>query len=102
MGDSRDRLFATRTELSNVHNIILVLQDSRLIVIHIKIIGRRENRHHTWESSSLCLPIHAVTSVLGLVCSNDRQKIVFFQEGASSGIGKEIRTSSDMVVYEEV
>lgn len=74
------------TELSNVHNIVLVLQDCSLVVVHIKVVGCAENRHDTGEPSSPRLPIHAVTCILRFVSANDGEQIVLLEEGACSGV----------------
>lgn len=69
------------TELTNVHDIVLILENSSLVVVDIQVVGCTEDSHDTRESSSSGLAVHAVSSVLGFVCANDRKKIVLFQEG---------------------
>lgn len=50
-------------ELPNVHDIIFVLEDSRLVIIHIQIIGSRENRHNSWKLCRASFPIHAISAL---------------------------------------
>lgn len=88
------------TELPNVHNIILVLQHGRLVVVNVQVIWSTEDGHDTREASSSCLAVHSVASVLRFMGTNDRQQVVLLQERASSGVGEEVRTASDMVVDE--
>lgn len=90
------------TELSNVHNIVLVLQDCSLVVVHIQIVGRAEDCHDTGESSSPGLPVHTVTRILCFVSSNDREQIVLLEEGACGGIREEIGAAANVVMYEEI
>ena len=47
-------------ELPNVHHVGLVLENRRLIVIHVEIVRCRENCHHRRKSSCLGLAVHAV------------------------------------------
>lgn len=75
-----------RTKLPDIHDIILIFQNSRLVVVHIKVIGRRKDSHDARESSCLGLPIHPVPCILCLMRTDDRQKVVLFEERASSGI----------------
>jgi len=63
-------------ELSDVHHIVLILQHCRLIVVHIKIVGGREDGDETWEASCLAFAVHPVPSVLSLVRPNDGEKVV--------------------------
>ena len=78
------------TELTNVHDIVLVLQDSSLVVVNIKVVGRREDGHDRWESGRACLSVHSVTRVLSLVCANDRKQVVLFEEGTRSRVAEEV------------
>lgn len=78
------------TELSNVHNIVLVLEHCSLVVVYIQIVGCTENRHDTGETSCPCLPVHSVASILGLVCTDNGQKVVLFEESAGGWVGKEV------------
>lgn len=74
------------TELSNVHDIVLILQDSSFVVIYVKIVWCAENGHNTRESSSPGLPVHSITGILSLVRTNNRKQIVFFEESACRGV----------------
>ena len=89
-------------ELSNVHNIVLVLQHSRFVVVDIEVVGSAEDCHHTRESSRPRLPVHAISSILRFVCSDDGEEVVLFEEIACSWIGEEVRTSSNVVVNVEL
>ena len=48
-------------ELSNVHDVIFVLQNRCFIVVHVEIIWRREDGHDSRKLSSSSFTIHAVT-----------------------------------------
>jgi hypothetical protein len=90
------------TELPDVHDIVLVLQNSSLVVVHIQVVRCAEDGHHTREASRPSLPVHAVSSILGFVRANDREQVVLFEEGASGRIREKVRAASDVVVDEEV
>lgn len=85
-------------ELSDVHDIVFVLENGGLVVVDIEVVGCREDGHDTGESSCSGLSIHSVTSILGFVSSDDRQEVVFLEEIASSRIGEEVRATSHVIV----
>jgi len=58
-------------ELSDVHDVILVLQYGGLIVIYVEIVWGAEDRHNAGKTGSPRLAVHSVTSILGLMCPND-------------------------------
>jgi hypothetical protein len=87
-------------ELPYVHNVVLVLQYSCLVVVDIKVVGSTEYRHDTREAGRSSLSVHAIPRILGFVSADNRQKIVLFQKGASSGIREEVRATPDVVVNE--
>lgn len=35
----------TTIELSNVHNVVLVLEDGGFVVVDVEVVGRGEDRH---------------------------------------------------------
>jgi hypothetical protein len=78
------------TELTNVHDIVLILEDSSLVIVNIQIVGCTEDGHDTGESSSPGLAVHAVSSVLSLVCANNRKQVVLLQEGTCGGVREEV------------
>ena len=53
----------TTIELSNVHNVVLVLEDGGFVVVDVEVVGRGEDRHNRWESCSLCLSVHTISIV---------------------------------------
>lgn len=73
-------------ELSNVHDVVLVLQYCSLVVVHIQVIGCTEDGHDTGEAGCSRLAVHAVSSILSLMGTNDGKKAVPFEESASRGI----------------
>ena len=87
-------------ELSDVHNIVLVLEHCGLVVVNIEVIRRAEDGHYARESSGSCLAVHAVSGILSFVCSDDREEIILFEEVASGGVGEEVGASSDVIVHE--
>src|SRR5690349_10217547 len=83
-------VFRKLTELSDVHDVVLILQNSSLVVVHIQVIGRAEDGHHAREASGPSLSVHAVPSVLSFVCANDGQEIIFLEESACGGVREEV------------
>lgn len=80
-------------ELPNVHDIVLVFQYCRFIVVHIQIIRCRENSHNSRKLSGSSFAIHAISCemlahqnlnkipcILSFMCSNYRKQIVTFKE----------------------
>lgn len=89
-------------ELPNVHDVILVLENSSLVVVYVEVVRRTEDGHDTGETSSPCFPIHSVSSILRFVCANDGEQIVLLEESACGRVREEIRAATDVVVDEEV
>lgn len=89
-------------ELSNIHDIVLVLQNGGLVVVDVEIVGSRENGHNTGETRGSRLAIHTVAGILGLMGANNREKVVLFQKGTSGRVGEEVRASSNVIVQEIV
>lgn len=58
-------------ELSDIHNIVLVFQDSGLVVVDVEIVGRAEDGHDAWEACGAGFSVHAVPGILSFVCTND-------------------------------
>ena len=85
-------------ELSNVHDIVLVLEDSCLVVVDIEVIWCGEDGHDRRESSSSRLSVHAVSGILGLVSTDDRKEVVFLEEVAGGWVGEEVGTAANVVV----
>ena len=44
--------------------------ETNLVVVHIEIVGRREDGDERREPSCLAFSVHSVARVLCLVCSN--------------------------------
>jgi hypothetical protein len=74
------------TELTNVHDIVLVLENGSLVVVDVQVVGCTEDGHDTRESSSPGLAVHAVSSVLSFVCADDGKQVILLQEGTCSGV----------------
>lgn len=89
-----------RTELPDVHDVVLVLQNSGLVVVDVEIVGRAEDGHDAGKAGRARLPIHAIAGVLGFVCTDDREQIVLLEEGAGGRVGEEVGASSHVVVDE--
>ena len=58
----------TAVELTDVHHIVLVLEHGSLVVVHIEIVGSREDGDERREACCLAFPVHSVAGVLSLVC----------------------------------
>jgi hypothetical protein len=77
-------------ELSNVHNIVFVLEDSCFVVVNVEIVGCTEDCHHAREACCSRLAIHAIPGVLRFVSTNNGQKVVLFEEGTCCRIREEV------------
>ena len=73
-------------ELSNVHDVALILEDSCLVVVHIEVVGCGEDGHDGGETCCLCFAVHTVAGVLGFVCADDGEEVVAFEELAGGGV----------------
>lgn len=51
-------------KLSDVQYVRLVLEDRRLVVVHIEVIWSREQRHHGWETGRASFPVHTVSACI--------------------------------------
>ena len=56
-------------ELSDVHDIALVLQDGCFVVVYVEVVGGREDCHYRRETCGFCLPVHSVAEYLSEVVS---------------------------------
>ena len=52
-------------ELSDVHHVILVLQNCGFVVVHVEIVRCAEYGHETRDTRRPSLPVHPVTGILG-------------------------------------
>lgn len=89
------------TELSNIHHIVLILQDSGLIVVYVEVVGGAENSHHARESSRPCLSVHSITGILSFMCADNGEQVVLFKKRTCRGVGEEIRAAPNVVMDEE-
>lgn len=87
-------------ELANIHNVVFVFENGRFVVVHVQVVGCRENGDEAGETGRLTLAVHTVAGVLRLVRADDGQQVVFLQEVAARVITVEIGASSDRVVGE--
>ena len=60
-------------ELSDVHHIVLVLQDRGFVVVYVEVIRGAEDGHDTWEACRPSLSVHPVASILSLMSADDGQ-----------------------------
>jgi hypothetical protein len=78
-------------ELSDIHDIVLILQYRGFVVVDVQIVGGREDGHNGRKLCCSSLAVHAISrykrrdirdlpSVLGFVGSYYRQEIVPFKE----------------------
>lgn len=49
-------------ELADVHHVVLVLEDGCLIVVHVEVVGRREDGDQRREARVLRLLVHAIAA----------------------------------------
>lgn len=88
--------------MPNVHNIVFVFQDCRLIVVHVEVVGCTEDGHNTREASRPRLPVHAIASILSFMGPDDGEQVVLLEERACSRVREEIRAAANVVMYEKV
>ena len=50
-------------ELSDVHDIALVLENSGFVVIYVEVIGGGEDSHNRWEAGALRFTVHSVSMI---------------------------------------
>ena len=51
-------------KLSDVQDVRFVLEDRRLVVVHIEVIWSREQRHYGWETGRASFPVHTVSACI--------------------------------------
>ena len=73
-------------ELSDVHHVVLVLQNRGFVVVYVEIVGCAKDGHDTWEACRPSLSVHPIASILSLMGADDRQEVVLLQEGARSRV----------------
>ena len=69
-------------ELSDVHNIVLVLEHGSFVVVDVEVVWRRENGHNTRETGRSRLTVHSVSGILRFVRSDYGQEVVLLKESA--------------------
>lgn len=63
-------------ELSDIHDIVLVLQDGGFIVVDIEVIGGGKDCHNTWETCSSSFAVHSIPGILSFMGPDDGEEIV--------------------------
>ena len=63
-------------ELSDVHYIVLVLQNGGFVVVDIEVIGGGKDGHNTWETCRSSLAVHSISGILSFMGSDDGEEIV--------------------------
>lgn len=89
-----------RIELPDIQHILIVPQHRSLVIVHVDVVGRRENGHQRREPGRLALAVHAVPVRLRLVRPDDRQQPVLVQKVAYRPMAKEVRAPPHVVVVE--
>lgn len=89
-------------ELSNIHNIVLVFQNCRFVVVNIEIVGSGEDGHDAGEAGRSSFSVHSISSVLGFVSSNDGEQVVLLEECAGGRVREKERATADVVMQEEI
>lgn len=89
-------------ELSDVHDIVLVLQDRSLVIVYVEVVRGREDGHHTRKACGPCLAVHSIASILGFVGPDNGEKVVLFEEVAGGRIRKEVGAASNVVMHVEL
>jgi len=50
-------------ELPNVKDVTLVLEDGRLVVVAVEVVGAREEGHDGWETCRPRLSVHPIAKI---------------------------------------
>lgn len=53
----------TTVELSNVHDVVFIFEDSGFVVVNIEVVWCREDGHDGRESCSLGLSVHTISTL---------------------------------------
>ena len=48
-------------ELPDIHHVALVLEDRCLVVVHVEVVGRREDGHDGGETRGFGFAVHSVS-----------------------------------------
>lgn len=73
-------------KLSYIHDIRLILQDSRFVLVHVEVVWGGEDRHDGGEAGGFRFAVHAVAGVLCFVGADDGEEVVLFEEVAGGGV----------------
>ena len=60
-------------KLSDVHHVVLVLQNRGFVVVYVEVIGCAEDGHDTGEACRPGLSVHPIASILSLMRAYDGQ-----------------------------
>lgn len=80
-------------ELSDIHDVVLILEYGSLVVVHVKVVGSAKDSHDGGEAGRLGFAIHSISvkvssnqsicvaavqrcyvpSILGFMCSDNRK-----------------------------
>ena len=67
-----------RVELANVHDVVLVLHDRRLVLVDVEIVRRGEDGDQRGKTGLGGLFVHPIANVLRFVGANDRQYLIIY------------------------
>jgi hypothetical protein len=90
------------TKLSDIHDIVLILQDCSLVIVNVEIVGCAKDGHNTGEAGCARLAIHPVAGILSFMRSNDGEQVVFLEERTSGWVRKEVRATADVIMHEKI
>lgn len=77
-------------ELSDIHDVVFVLEHGGLVVVDVEVVWCGEDGHDGRKSGRTRLAVHPVASVLRFVGSDDRKEIVLLEESACGGVREEV------------
>ena len=67
--------------LLNIHFIVLNQNDSSFVVVLSAVVGGGEHRDDRGESRIAAPPVHLIAVNLNLMCTDNRDEVVAFQDG---------------------
>ena len=69
-----------RKEVPDCDVLVLILDHRTAIVVHVQIVRRTEYRDHRWKLLPCRFAMHRVSSVLGLVPTENSQELIALQK----------------------
>lgn len=69
-----------RVVLANCNVFVGVFEYRSSVLVHIEIVGSREDGYYGWKIAFWGLGVYRVSGILSFMSSNDGEQVVSFQE----------------------